>query len=68
MTRKLFTLIAGLLAAGCCGQARKPAAFATAPVRRVVLVHGFLETGSNFTMLKQRLDAVLTDIERRLLE
>lgn len=63
MKPTLLSLIAGLLAAGSCfarnpeplrfrGSPRSP----ENPVRRVVLVHGFLETGTTFRTLRKRLE------------
>jgi triacylglycerol lipase len=49
----LFSILAGLFAAGFA-HARKPET--TPPARRVVLVHGFLETGSSFRHFKKRLE------------
>ena len=55
MYRKLFVVCAGLLAAGC-SHTPKPGAIIPPPVRHVVLVHGFLETGWTFMTLRQRLE------------
>ena len=54
MQRACCVLLAGLLVVGCV-QVPKPDASPTPPVRRVVLVHGFMESGSNFRTLRQRL-------------
>lgn len=59
----LTTLIAGLLSA-VTANARNPEPLRAReadippahPVRRVVLVHGFLETGSAFSLMKRRLE------------
>lgn len=51
MNRLLCGLFAGLMGAGCAPTDRTP----PPPVRRVVLVHGFLETGSAFKPLARRL-------------
>ncbi len=59
----LTTLIAGLLSA-VCANARNPEPLRASeqesppahPVRRVVLVHGFLETGSALSPMKRRLE------------
>ena len=54
MKRFLLALCAGLLAVGCANT-RDP--HAPAPrTRRVVLVHGFLETGTNYKLFKKRLE------------
>jgi triacylglycerol lipase len=63
MKPTLLSLIAGLLATGP-GHARNPEpihfkdtpATPAMPVRRVVLVHGFLENGNTFRMLRRRLE------------
>jgi len=55
MKLRLISLVTGLLTAGCA-HARKPEAVATHVNRRVVLVHGFLETGNTFRTLKKRLE------------
>lgn len=64
MKRKLLPFFAALMASMVC-QARNPEPLRVssrpdAPVevtRRVVLVHGFLETGSAFTLMRKRLQA-----------
>ncbi len=63
MKPTLLAFIFGLLTIGP-GQARNPEPLRfrgtnhppATPVRRVVLVHGFLENGSNFRMLRKRLE------------
>lgn len=63
MKRKLYQLLAGLLTAAAA-DARNPEPIhptvrespPTHPVRRVVLVHGFLETGSSFTRMRKRFE------------
>lgn len=55
MKRFLSALAAVLLATGCANT-RQPASMPAPRTRRVVLVHGFLETGSNYKLLKQRLE------------
>ena len=66
MKSTLFTLLAGLAATlGTHARELRPARFAndqttlhpaeTTRIGRVVLVHGFLETGHNFRQLRQRL-------------
>lgn len=52
MKRKFFQLFASLLAVAPASAAPAP----SAPVRKVVLVHGFLETGSAFKTLRKRLE------------
>jgi len=52
MKRFLLVLCAGLLASGCANT-RNSAPTPRTP--RVVLVHGFLETGTNFNLLKKHL-------------
>lgn len=55
MKRRLLPFLASLLAVGCTtGQPIKPAAMTGA--KNIVLVHGFLETGSTFKMLKKRIE------------
>jgi triacylglycerol lipase len=53
--RKPLILLAGMLASCAPFGKSKPTATRT-PVRRVVLVHGFLETGSTFALLQDRLE------------
>lgn len=55
MKRRLLTVCAGLLASSCV-HARKPEISPTPAARKVVLVHGFLETGSSFKWMKKRLE------------
>jgi triacylglycerol lipase len=64
MKPTLLSLLAGLFAAGAA-QARHPEPLRfrsthtapAAPVRKVVLVHGFLDTGSIFRSLRRQLEA-----------
>jgi triacylglycerol lipase len=56
MKLSLVLALATLLAATGASHARKPQDSPSAPLRRVVLVHGFLETGSTFNRLKRRLE------------
>ena len=53
MKRFLLAFGAGLLAVGCVSTSKPPP---TPRTRRVVLVHGFLENGCNYKLLKQRLE------------
>ena len=55
MTTKLLPLLAALFLAGPSCVTSPPVASRPA-VPRVVLVHGFLETGSTFKMMKQQLE------------
>jgi len=55
MKRFLLVLCAGLLAVGCA-DTRNPAASPVPHTRRVVLVHGFLESGTNYSLLRKRLE------------
>lgn len=63
MKATLLSLIVGLLALGS-SQARNPVPLRFQgtnhpplnPIRRVILVHGFLENGSNFRTLRKRLE------------
>lgn len=55
MRRKFFPLITGLFLTGTASSETVPATPA-APMQRVVLVHGFLETGSAFKTLRKRLE------------
>ena len=52
MKRAFLPIAAGIVASGSCQAAPAPA-----PGPKVVLVHGFLETGSAFKMLRKRLEA-----------
>lgn len=54
MKPRFLLLAAGALGLASC--ATTPAAVPVPRVSRVVLVHGFLETGSPFKMMKQRLE------------
>lgn len=63
MKPTLLTLMASLLAiAACFARNPEPLRFRGThqspanPIRRVVLVHGFLENGANFRMLRKRLE------------
>jgi len=58
MKLKLSRFLAAvfLLAPSCCPKVPATAAVQTAPTRRVVLVHGFMETGSTFKTLQRRLE------------
>jgi triacylglycerol lipase len=55
MRRSLYQLVTGLLLAGSASAEAAPPGPAE-PLRRVVLVHGFLETGSAFKTLRKRLE------------
>lgn len=64
MKRKLIPFLAALLAAtGVQARNPEPLRVSDRPVtppeisKRVVLVHGFLETGSSFTLMRKRLEA-----------
>lgn len=50
---RLFLAAVCLVAPSCVG---KPVSSASVPVRRVVLVHGFLDTGSIYQTLRHRLE------------
>ena len=56
MKRFLLVLCAGLLGTGCVNT-RIPTASPAPRTRRAVLVHGFLENGSNYKLLKTRLES-----------
>lgn len=64
MKRKLLPVLAALLAS-VTSQARNPQPLRVTerpnppavPLRRVVLVHGFMETGSSFDLMRKRLEA-----------
>ena len=55
-----FTFPLALLAASCCPQPKADscchAQSKPDPIMHVVMVHGFLERGSNFKMLRERLE------------
>lgn len=56
MKRYIITILGSLLALGSTHARPRPPAPAQSPTKRVVLVHGFLETGSAFTYFKKRLE------------
>jgi triacylglycerol lipase len=56
MVKRIYRVLAGLLfpmMTNCMVTPKKPM---VPKIQRVVLVHGFLETGSTYTMLKKRLE------------
>jgi len=55
MHRNLSIILASLLAIGCTTRQQAPTP-AIAGSKNIVLVHGFLRTGSSFTLLRKRLE------------